>query len=165
MTLGARAGAWFDTAVRRWLAVPRPLRWLPVAVLVALLWWSSSTPPRPTEPSIVGAFVHNAMHVVAYAIVAAAVWCAAHAPGSGDQRRAAAVAIAFAIGYGVVDELHQSHVPGRVASAWDVGSDACGALLAVWLLHRRFAAPRVGLVHGACVLAASCVSVAFATFW
>ncbi len=35
--------------------------------------------------------------------------------------------------YAVSDELHQSFVPGRHASVWDVMIDALGAALALWL--------------------------------
>ncbi len=111
------------------------------------------------------ALLHNAMHVVAFAVVAATVWFAVRTPGRDNGARAACIAaIVFAVGYGIVDELHQSAVPGRVASAWDVLSDACGSLAGVWLLHRRLVAPRVGIAAGVYIAVASCVSVALATF-
>jgi VanZ family protein len=165
VSIAARANTVVDAALRRWLAAPLALRWLAVAATVGALWWSSSQSPRPSEPSVVGGLLHNSMHVVAYAVVGAAVWCALHAPRHARQRTAAVAAVVFAMVYGVVDELHQGSVPGRVVSAWDVLSDTCGALLGVWLLHRRLVVPRIGLAHGACALAASCVSVALATFW
>jgi VanZ family protein len=42
-------------------------------------------------------------------------------------------------GYGVLDEFHQSFVPGRTVSASDVAADLCGALVVgtIWLWHRR----------------------------
>ena len=33
--------------------------------------------------------------------------------------------------YGLSDEIHQSYVPGRVASVWDVVADAVGAICGV----------------------------------
>jgi VanZ family protein len=159
-----RVAALADAVVLRWLAVPRVLRWLPVAAVVGALWWSSSRTPVATEPSVVAALLHNAMHVVAFAILGATVWCAAHTPGRGDGRLPTAAAVAFAIAYGIVDELHQSQVPGRVASAWDVLSDACGGVLAAWLLHRRLVVARSDRTGALCIAVASCVSVALATF-
>ena len=41
------------------------------------------------------------------------------------------LASSIAAVYGVVDELHQSHVPGRDASGMDVVVDAVGAILGV----------------------------------
>jgi VanZ family protein len=40
-------------------------------------------------------------------------------------------AVVFTVGYGVIDELHQSFVPGRNASISDVVADLAGAILAV----------------------------------
>ena len=47
------------------------------------------------------------------------------------EHRAAEDKGAFSVGYGVVDELHQSAVPGRIASVLDVGIDALGAVAGV----------------------------------
>ena len=165
MSVVDRVGAWFDALVGRWLAAPRAVRWLAVVAAVATLWWSSSRTPRPSEPNVLGALLHNAMHVVAYSVVGATVWCAAHAPRRGMHQRAAAVAaVLFAVAYGVVDELHQAQVPGRVASAWDVASDTCGGLLAVWMLHRRSMSPQARRVRGSCLIVAIAASVSLATF-
>ena len=47
-----------------------------------------------------------------------------------------AVAAAFAItmAYGLLDELHQAFVPGRVPDIFDIGVDAAGAAVACILL-------------------------------
>ena len=74
------------------------------------------------------------------------------------------VAMAVAVGYGVVDELHQGHVPGRTPSAADVLTDAFGALLAVAVLRALVtAAPLSVRLLGWLVLACA-GSVAFATW-
>jgi VanZ family protein len=49
--------------------------------------------------------------------------------------RIAAVAMLVTVAYGVSDEFHQSFVPGRVADAYDLLTDAIGALagtIACW---------------------------------
>lgn len=53
------------------------------------------------------------------------------------QRRTLIWAAALgAAGLGIVDELHQHFVPGRVASWQDAAADALGALLGAWLFVR-----------------------------
>jgi hypothetical protein len=51
----------------------------------------------------------------------------------------AAKSLLLSLAYAISDELHQSFVPSRQASALDVGIDLCGALFALLLL---FAASR-----------------------
>lgn len=158
-----RPAAALDGALQWWLQVPRLVRWGPVLLLAGMLWWSSSQRPRRTEPDVVGALLHNAMHVVAFAALAGAAWCALRAPHAARDRAASLAAVMLATVYGIVDEVHQSFVPGRVASAWDVASDACGALLGTWWLHCRLVARRVDM-RGWWLAAVSVVSVAGATF-
>ena len=40
--------------------------------------------------------------------------------------------------YGMTDEFHQSLVPGRDASAWDVMADGAGGLVVAWTVHSRY---------------------------
>ncbi len=127
---------------------------------MAIIWWSSSRVPGHGEPNLVGELLHNAMHLVAFGTLAGAAWCAWQ-PGTQFGSVLAPVAIAFV--YGVVDEWHQSFVPGRVSSAADVLTDVCGGLavafaLTWWRWRRR---PSLGTV--ALLLVASCGSVVLAT--
>ena len=48
----------------------------------------------------------------------------------------AVVVVLFCIIWGIGDEFHQSFIPGRSVSFWDVVADGAGALLVVgyWLL-------------------------------
>ncbi|MBI3931911.1 MAG: VanZ family protein [Acidobacteria bacterium] len=78
-----------------------------------------------------------ATHGAAYAVLAI-LTCRALGGGFGAPlpSSAAVLAVAFAVAYGVTDELHQSFVPGRDASAADVGKDLGGAVAGA-LLYRR----------------------------
>lgn len=40
--------------------------------------------------------------------------------------------------YGVTDEYHQSFVPGRDASLWDVLADGAGGFIVAWTMHWRY---------------------------
>lgn len=122
--------------VDRWLRVPQAVRWsVPIAGMCAL-WWSSSRTTSDGLPRLGGPLAHNAMHVVAYACLAGSAWLAwSRRPADRPQRLRSVGAWGLAAGYGVVDELHQSFVPGRDCSWFDLVSDASGAALAVVLLR------------------------------
>jgi hypothetical protein len=56
---------------------------------------------------------------------------------------AVVLAVAFAVGYGALDEWHQTFVVGRTGDIRDVGRDAIGAIIVALLAH----AGAVALVH------------------
>jgi VanZ family protein len=71
-------------------------------------------------------------HVVGYAMLATAYWRA-----FGFQEKRLWIAWLLAVLYAVTDEYHQSFVPGRHPTAFDVlVYDNLGALLALWLVNR-----------------------------
>jgi len=58
--------------------------------------------------------------------------------------RAALLGIFLAVGYGVLDEFHQSFVPGRYPSGLDLLADAFGAGAGAWFgSARRKVRPRI----------------------
>jgi VanZ family protein len=69
-------------------------------------------------------------HVIAYGLLAV-LTMRAGLMWDVTQRRAAMVGVVLAIGYAVLDEFHQSFVPGRHPSATDIGLDLIGAVLFV----------------------------------
>lgn len=79
-----------------------------------------------------------------------------------DARRVGLV-LALALGYGVLDELHQSRVPGRDASVLDVLTDLVSAVLVLWIvftlgrreLAERQLVARLGLGIAVCVASAA----------
>ncbi|MBX3462164.1 MAG: VanZ family protein [Planctomycetes bacterium] len=103
---------------------------LPLAIM-AVLWWSSSRPPTPRRVGPLGAFLHNGMHAVAFGALAGACLLALLGRDTriAHRRRWLVASFAIAVGYGVVDEMHQSFVPGRICSIADMATDAAGALL------------------------------------
>lgn len=111
---------------------------------------------------MVKSFLHNGAHILAYGALATAWWTLL-------VRRLpptylGAVSWSLSVAYGVVDELHQSAVPGRTCSVMDLGSDAMGAWLAIlcmcWLHHQQGRARK--LIPFAVL--ASVVAVSLATF-
>jgi VanZ family protein len=87
-------------------------------------------------------------HMVEYAILAA-LWFRAHRAGRRLSFTASARwALGISVGWAIVDEVHQSFVPSRTASALDVLLDAAGAslvLLALRLRVLRLSGPRAPL--------------------
>lgn len=145
-----------------WNRMPFGLRLAMPPALMLALWWSSSRQPSGGEVSAVRAFLHNGAHVLAYGALATAWWTALH--GVVSSRRLTFAAIALAVAYGIVDELHQACVPGRTCSLGDLASDGAGAWLATlvlrWVLQGDLGAAQR-------ILWAACLSVAavfFATF-
>lgn len=137
-------------------------RWLPPALWMGLIFWLSSDPDSganssrllgplirllapglPAEQVELVVFVcRKAAHFVAFGVLAWLLWRALERPGDAGRWRwsRAGWALALAVLYAVSDEWHQSWVPPRRASAWDVALDAAGAaaaLAATWGWGRR----------------------------
>jgi VanZ family protein len=85
--------------------------------------------------------VRKASHMTEYALLAILLRSALATAENSTQRvcwrRPCVWALAGAVLYAISDEIHQSFVPTRQGSVWDVLIDAVGAalgLLAVWCL-------------------------------
>ena len=99
--------------------------------------------PRATEPELAAlhAVTRKTAHVTEYAVLAA-LWFVALTRERGLSRpRAAWAALLVAIGWAILDELHQATVPSRTASAIDVALDSMGALAAA--IVGRYGSARV----------------------
>jgi len=126
-----------------------------VAGGLAVIWagaiWAASSVSNPTLPTIGSLPVDKIAHAAIFGILA---WLLLVAFGAfGTPGRSAwtvrMVAVLVAAAYGVIDEVHQSFVPGRMPSVGDVLADGLGALLAVLLSSTRHGphpAPREGKV-------------------
>lgn len=68
------------------------------------------------------------MHLIAYAVLG--LFLARGWPPANPRHYF--YLIAAASGYGLVDEIHQSFVPGRDASIYDWLADTAGGVLGVW---------------------------------
>lgn len=95
----------------------------------AFIFYESSKPiPLDIDQAIPG--IDKVVHAVLYGVLAALVCL-----GMRRARRAYApralyfVPIAFALAYGISDEIHQWFVPGRNFDPWDVLANTAGAVL------------------------------------
>ena len=91
---------------------------------MAGLYWLSDQPGGHTPPPFPGA--DKVVHFVLYA-------------GLGGLLRltmpSILLVIAFGSIYGVLDEFHQSFVPGRSADPWDVLADICGTVFGCFVIN------------------------------
>jgi VanZ family protein len=92
---------------------------------------------KPSTINTIHYLMRKAGHLTEYAILAALLFRAIRRDRTGWNWRWAAAAIAIAALYAATDEFHQSFVPGRTPSVWDVLLDTTGASLAQVLFFRR----------------------------
>lgn len=110
-------------------------RWLPALLMMALIFGFSSI-PSTAMPEFGGLdfSIKKFGHALGYGLLARA-----YLRGLGGKRPWLAWSMALA--YAALDEFHQSFVPGRGPSAWDVLLfDNIGALAGLWagsLLRKR----------------------------
>ena len=90
-----------------------------------LLPWASAS-----QIALLHALVRKSAHMSVYAVLAGLWFVALTRERRWSARRAAWAAVAIAIAWASLDELHQSTVPSRTASIGDVGFDTAGALVA-----------------------------------
>ena len=111
--------------------------WGPFLTALAGVFWLSSLSEVPGAQH----FWDKLLHAVGYAVLGVLALRAFH--GGFARLRPAPTALAglTVILWGISDEVHQSFVPGRNASVWDVVADAVGFALAVALLVTATSGP------------------------
>ena len=158
----------------RLLGIPRRLAWVPVIAWASLIFFFSSRP----APSFrgVGPFsgvFENFGHALEYGVFT--VCLALLAPRRWDERgewvdlgvRASAAIFLFVSLYAASDEWHQSFVPKRDASAFDVLTDVVGAastLACIAAIGRRVDSGRALGIRFVLGLTACVVSATLATY-
>ena len=106
------------------------IAYVALGVWCALVWVLSSKSDPGDSVGFVIDLPDYVLHAIEYAaggLVAARAFSHLRSPLSGTT------ALAFCVVYGVLDEWHQSFVPGRDASFSDVAADAVGALAGIAL--------------------------------
>jgi VanZ family protein len=106
--------------------------WAPVIAWAGLIFALSAQPNLRFVPDeLLDLIVRKLGHMAVFGILALLLWRAVRSTTA--WRRPWGWAVALTVLYAVTDEVHQSFVTGRHASAVDVGIDAAGALIAVGL--------------------------------
>ena len=116
--------------------------WGPAVAVAAVIFAAS----HMSAPPLAGRVADYWAHMVAYALLAAAI--VRGLAGGGRPRVTGArlvLAALLAVVYALTDEYHQSFVPGRDPSVRDLAADAVGAAAgagAGWVWSIVFAGPR-----------------------
>lgn len=109
------------------------IRWLPALIIMVIIFLVSETPSHKLPDfGIMETNVEMAGHLLGYTLLTQAFLFGIN---NRDLKSLYTAGI-LAMLYGVSDEIHQSFVPGRVASIADLGIDLAGILFS--LLAIRF---------------------------
>src|SRR5262249_36981782 len=122
-----------------------PALWLPIALYLGLISFLSHQPSLTIPGDLPDWIAHGAEYAVLGWLVSRVVRPMRPSPAAWG------LALAGCAVFGLVDEYHQSFVPGRDASLHDAGADAGGAALALGVAalvdsRRRGAAGAVEIV-------------------
>jgi len=105
------------------------LKFLPALLVMLAIFLFSAHPSDPVPLSRLEQILYKGGHVIGYALLAVCNWRAFEFHR--NQRR---IAWLLAVLYAITDEYHQSFVPGRHPSAFDVlVYDNLGACTSLWL--------------------------------
>jgi VanZ family protein len=104
-----------------------------VASWAGVIFFLSSQPGIDIPPP----FPHmdKVLHAIAFGVLGFLLLGAFRPGVRGYSRKQLVIAITIAGTYGILDEIHQRYVPGRMPDALDVMADLVGAALGVWLMH------------------------------
>lgn len=107
-----------------------------MVLIMGMIFFLSHQPYDFAElPPVVG--VDKLAHVIAYAILGGAfLYGLQPFTRTWNHTVAAIIVVLFCVIYGITDEFHQSFIPGRFVSAWDVVADGLGGVLAVYLWYK-----------------------------
>lgn len=112
------------------------LRMVPMVITMGTIFFlSHQTGDQLSLPAIPG--IDKLGHMVIYGILAGTILFAFSENQKCTRPRSVMVfTVLFCTLYGITDEFHQSFIPGRFVSVYDVIADATGAIVACALWYR-----------------------------
>ena len=129
---GRRSGGMTADLKSRLIARDLPLaaRWLPALAMMAAIFYFSSQPGNNLPDFLDWDYlVKKSGHFIGYGALALA-----NLRGLGCAKKRHGLAWLLAVAFSATDEFHQSFVPGRHASVFDVMIfDNLGAAFALWI--------------------------------
>ncbi|WP_404330434.1 VanZ family protein [Mesobacillus maritimus] len=115
------------------------IRFLPVLYMV-LIWVLSSMPADAVvelPDKGIDAFIKESLHLVEFGILYVLLFLAG-LTFTNFKPLMSFIFMGVAIGYGLVDEIHQSFVPYRSATVIDFVKDTIGVLVASHFMHHAY---------------------------
>lgn len=107
--------------------------WLPVIVWCGFIFALSSIPTLPKVGFIWWDFIlKKSAHILEYAVLFYLLSRALR-----GRKNAFWISLVFGLVYAVLDEFHQSFVPGRSSRVYDVGFDLAGMLSVFWYIRQK----------------------------
>lgn len=112
-------------------------RCVPMLLVMGTIFFLSHQPGDtlvlPAVPNI-----DKLLHGLIYGLLALATFFALpSARIRSHSLQTSSLVVLFCLLYGLSDEWHQSYIPGRFSSGWDIAADTIGAVIAV-LVWRKF---------------------------
>ncbi len=106
---------------------------LPAILWAGVIFWASSIPAHKL-PRFVLLFNDKSLHAATFFILGLLVYNALEPITTVQWKRIFIVVVGVSI-YGILDEFHQTFVPGRTVDARDAAADALGGLLAALAIY------------------------------
>lgn len=110
----------------------RLLRWIPAVVILSCSWYLSSQSTIEHMPQFWNA--DKLVHMLCFAGLS--FWVAFGAGTRGSVRFRHLFPVCFVSCYGIIDEIHQSYVPGRSCSVFDWCADTVGAVIGAIIFYQ-----------------------------
>lgn len=116
--------------------------WVPVAVWAGLIFYLSGIPSLDSGLGIWDTLLRKAAHVIEFGVLTYLLLRASVRswPASTKEKLMAWAGVVALI-YAASDEIHQSFVPGRGPSVYDVLIDGVGIALVLFIYRRKILKP------------------------
>jgi len=111
--------------------------WLPVGLWCAAIFYLSSLPNLATPWGTWDIILRKCAHMTEYGILAFLIWRAIFSSIKINQSKTYAWSGALSLLYAISDEIHQSFVPTRHASIYDILIDGIGIGVMLYFLMAR----------------------------
>lgn len=110
----------------------------PALIIMGIIFYFSHIPGDPIDSVSVFKGTDKLLHAFIYALLALSCIPTAKFLTKKYSLKCVAIGIVlFCLIYGISDEFHQSFIPYRFVSGWDVVADTAGAMLVAWGWNRR----------------------------